>query len=105
MMNIDDELAMLKPSVKTEGSEPSEWMSFMQVLRDLPVLSNAGAGLVALAKSHGMKHYLCFEHILESMGTETYVAVLARHLLFSSTEREYRGKKSYDSPVSPEICR
>jgi hypothetical protein len=89
IMNINDELAMWKPSVKAEGSEPSEWMSLMQVLRDLPVLGNVGAGLVA--KSYWMKHYLCFRHILESMGTETYVAVLARHLLFSSTEREYRG--------------
>jgi hypothetical protein len=90
-MNINDELTKLKHSVKVEGSEPSEWMSFMQMLRELPVLSNAEAGRVAFTKGYGMKHYLCFRRILESMGTETDVAVLVRHLLFSSTEREYRG--------------
>jgi hypothetical protein len=47
MMNINDELTKLKPSVEAEGSESFEWMLFMQVLQDLPILSDAGrAGCV-----------------------------------------------------------
>jgi hypothetical protein len=65
-------------------------MFIRQVLQDLPILCDAVAGLVAFAKSHEMNHYLCFKHILESLGIQTYVAVLVRRLLLSSTEREYQ---------------
>jgi hypothetical protein len=96
MMNIDGELAKLEPSVEAEESKFSEWISFMHLLRDLPALSDSRAGLIVCAKSHVMKRYLCFRDILESMGTETYIAVLGRHLLFSSaTEREYRGSEKF----------
>jgi hypothetical protein len=105
MMNIDGELAKLKPSVEAEKSKSSEWISFMQVPRGLPVLSDAAPGLVAFAQGHVMKYYLCFRHRLESMGTETYVAVLARHLLFQAPQESIGRKKGYDSPASPDVCR
>jgi hypothetical protein len=38
-MNIDGELAKLKPSVEAEESKSSEWIALMQALRDLPVLN------------------------------------------------------------------
>jgi hypothetical protein len=50
-------------------------------------LNDAGAGLAELAKSHGVKHYLCFRHMLESLGTKIYAAVLVHSLLFSTTKR------------------
>jgi hypothetical protein len=71
MMDIDDELAKLEFSVEAEGSEPSEWTTIKQGIRDLPILSGVRAGLVVFAKSHGMTHYLCFRHILKSLGMKT----------------------------------
>jgi hypothetical protein len=80
----------LEPSVEVEGRESIQRLSIRRVRQDLPILSDAGAGLVALTKSHGLRHNLCFRHILESLGTKTSAAILARRVLFSSTEREYQ---------------
>jgi hypothetical protein len=45
IMYIDDELAILEPSVEAAGSKHSELMSMRQVRRDLQIVSDAEEGL------------------------------------------------------------
>jgi hypothetical protein len=59
-----------------------------------PVLSDQGGGLKAYCKGHESSHFLCFRHLLESLGSHTYVAMLGRRLFFTSSEREYRELKA-----------
>jgi hypothetical protein len=53
-----------------------------------PLLSDGGLGLKAYGRQHDA-HYGCFRHFLEGLGSRTYVAMLARRLMFAATERQY----------------
>jgi hypothetical protein len=50
----------------------------------LPLLSDEGTPLRAYGIGH-RKHFLCYRHLLESLGSSTLAAVLARRLLFTKT--------------------
>jgi hypothetical protein len=65
-------------------------------LFELPLLSDAGTALRSYAKGgseregYHRRHYLCYRHLLESLGSGTLVALLARRLLFTNTEKGFR---------------
>jgi hypothetical protein len=54
----------------------------------LPLLSDDGTALRAYGARHG-KHFLCYRHLLESLGSRTLAAVLARRLLFTKTRATF----------------
>jgi hypothetical protein len=53
-----------------------------------PLLSDKGAALIAYGEAH-RRHWFCFRHILESLGSRTYVAILAHRLMFSASKDDY----------------
>jgi hypothetical protein len=58
--------------------------------RQKPILTDMGTGLAAYAREAGHPHhFLCYRHILENIGSGTWVAEIARRLLFTSSEAEY----------------
>jgi hypothetical protein len=57
-------------------------------MRALPLLSDEGMALQSYGSCHA-KHYYCFRHLLEGLGSGTLVAMLARRLLFTRTEFEF----------------
>jgi hypothetical protein len=59
-----------------------------------PVLSDQGKALIAYCKGYEFRHFFCFRHFLELLGSGTYVAMLARRLLFTGSEGEYRQLKA-----------
>jgi hypothetical protein len=59
-----------------------------------PVLSDQGRGLVAYCQGHESHHYFCYRHLLELLGSRTYVALLGRRLMFTGSESEYRELKA-----------
>jgi hypothetical protein len=52
---------------------------------EIPLLSDAGT------EGHHRHHGLCYRHLLESIGSGTMVALLARRLLFTTTEEAFQG--------------
>jgi hypothetical protein len=58
-------------------------------LREMPLLSDEGAGLIAYGDKWHKDHFFCYRHWLESLGGRTIVTVLARRLLFTFSEAQY----------------
>jgi hypothetical protein len=56
----------------------------------LPLLSDEGAALKAHADQYHQFHFYCYRHLLESLGSGPLAAMLARRLLFTYTEQEFR---------------
>jgi hypothetical protein len=54
-----------------------------------PILSDKGTALMASCKSYEYRHYFCFRHLLELLGSKTFVAMLSRRLFLTSSEAEY----------------
>jgi hypothetical protein len=59
----------------------------------LPMLSDQGMALKAYARTFKLRHYFCFRHLLESLGSKTFSALLARRLLFTASENKYSDLK------------
>jgi ankyrin repeat protein len=55
----------------------------------LPLLSDQGTALGAFAQKFNLPQYFCVRHLLESLGSKTIAALLARRLLFIGSERDY----------------
>jgi hypothetical protein len=53
-----------------------------------PLLSDEGGALKAFGLRFA-KHFICFRHFLEKLGSRTVLAVLARSLLFTTTPLEF----------------
>jgi hypothetical protein len=53
-----------------------------------PLLSDGGQALRAYGRRH-VRHFTCMRHIRERMGSRTYVAILARRLMFAGCEEHY----------------
>jgi hypothetical protein len=51
-------------------------------------LSDGGTGLQAYGRRHA-RHYGCFRHLLEGLGSRTFVAILARRLMFTARGENY----------------
>ena len=47
-----------------------------------PILTDEGAGLALFSKKLELKQFLCFRHILEKIGSGTYIAQIVKRLLF-----------------------
>jgi hypothetical protein len=60
-----------------------------QRLTNLPVLTDEGSALSAYARADHSPQYLCYRHLLESLGSGTFVALLARRLLFTKTRVQF----------------
>jgi hypothetical protein len=75
-------------------------------LRDLvfskPLLSDGGQALTAYGRRH-VRHYRCMRHTLERMGSHTYVAALARRLMFAGSEMHY-GRLRAQAVVSLQLA-
>jgi hypothetical protein len=54
-----------------------------------PILSDEGSGLASYASSMKVPHFLCHRHILEGLGSGTYIASLANRLLRAGTPAVY----------------
>jgi hypothetical protein len=54
-----------------------------------PLLSDQGQALESFAWDAGMEHFYCFRHLLEILGSRTFVAMLTRRLLFTGSAAEY----------------
>jgi hypothetical protein len=73
-------------------------------LLEMPLLSDAGTALrryaqgVAGRGGYHRHHYLCYRQLLEALGSDTLVALLARRLLFTRTENGY--KEAYPRAVA-----
>jgi hypothetical protein len=67
------------------GRRPEE---IARMLHSRALLSDSGCALLSHGERYG-HHFQCFRHILERLGSKTYLAVLARHLMFTATESEY----------------
>jgi hypothetical protein len=61
---------------------------------ELPLLSDQGSALRAFAREFTARHYFCFRHLLESLGSNTFLALLARRLLFIASEEHYNNSKA-----------
>jgi hypothetical protein len=65
-------------------------------LFELPPLSDAGTALRSYTdvgvrrRGYHRRHYLCYRHLLESLGSNTLVSLLARRLLFTRTQDAFR---------------
>jgi hypothetical protein len=65
-------------------------------LFELPLLSDAGTALRSYAEGNAERegyhrhHYLCHRHLLESIGSGTIVALIARRLIFTTTEAAFK---------------
>jgi hypothetical protein len=65
-------------------------------LFELLLLSDAGTALRSYAEGRAgrqgyhRRHYLCYRHLRESLSSGTFVALLARRLLFTRTEDAFR---------------
>jgi hypothetical protein len=55
----------------------------------LPLLSDEGSALASYARSRGQKQFFCYRHIIESLGAGTFVALLARRLMFTKTRPQF----------------
>jgi ankyrin repeat protein len=64
------------------------------LVHDWPILSDEGQALNAYCRGHEDQHYFCFRHRLELLGSNTYVAMLARRLFFVASEDGYREMKT-----------
>jgi hypothetical protein len=53
-----------------------------------PLLSDKGGALIAYGQDHS-RHWFCFRHLLESLGSRTYVAILAHRLVFCASQMDY----------------
>jgi hypothetical protein len=59
-------------------------------LQRLPLLSDEGKALGKhQEKCQHIAHYFCVRHLLESLGSGTFVALLARRLLFTQTRQAF----------------
>jgi hypothetical protein len=56
---------------------------------NLALLSDEGSAIVSYARSRGQRHFFCYRHILESLGSGTFVALLARRLIFTRTRLQF----------------
>jgi hypothetical protein len=54
-----------------------------------PILSDQGKALMAYCTGYESSHYFCFRHLLELLGSHTYVAMLGRRLFFTGSRAEY----------------
>jgi hypothetical protein len=54
-----------------------------------PILSDGGSGLQADAAEIGAPHFWCYRHLLESLGSRTFVSRITHRLLFAGTCDEY----------------
>jgi hypothetical protein len=52
------------------------------------LLSDGGQALRAYGQRH-VRHFTCMRHVLERLDSRTYVAMLARRLMFAGCERDY----------------
>jgi hypothetical protein len=59
-------------------------------LRELPILSDEGSARELYAQTHHNDHYLCYWHLLKSLGSETLGAMLAHRLFFTKTEAGFQ---------------
>jgi hypothetical protein len=53
-----------------------------------PLLSDGGSALRSYGERHA-HHFFCYRHLLESLGSKTYIAILARRLLFTGSREHY----------------
>jgi hypothetical protein len=53
-----------------------------------PLLSDQGKALRTYGREH-CKHWFCYRHMLERLGSGTYVAILAHRLMFCASKTEY----------------
>jgi hypothetical protein len=68
--------------------EASDEWDIERDVRARPLLSDKGSAITAYGQCH-YRHWFCFRHILESLGSRTYVAILAHRLMFCASEVHY----------------
>jgi hypothetical protein len=59
------------------------------VFRYLPLLSDEGSALASYARSRGQKQFFCYRDLIDSSGVGTFMALLARRLVFTSTRLQF----------------
>jgi hypothetical protein len=52
-------------------------------------LSDMGTALKKFCKDFKIKHFYCYRHILERLGSKTFLALIVRKLLFTSSPMEF----------------
>jgi hypothetical protein len=67
--------------------------SLIETVIQKPLLSDQGTALKSFANEFEIVHFLCFRHLLELLGSRTFVSLLARRLLFTGSEEEYNKLK------------
>lgn len=60
-----------------------------QSLASLPLLSDAGRALAKYVRDFNHRHFLCYRHLLEILGSGTLVAILAARLFFAVTRQAF----------------
>jgi hypothetical protein len=91
----------LAPSERTEvfsifADALAEKSFSLRDLYEISLLSDAGTALRSSAdggfrrRGYHRRHYLCHRHLLESLGSNTLVSLLARCLLFTRTQDTFR---------------
>jgi hypothetical protein len=59
-------------------------------VKDKPLLSDGGLGLANYGTKYCKVHYRCYRHLLEDLGSKTYVAMIAHNLLFCFSEEQFQ---------------
>jgi hypothetical protein len=55
-----------------------------------PFLSDHGKGLMTFVESINGRHYFCYRHLIEAVGSSTFASLILRRLLFTSSFEEYQ---------------
>jgi hypothetical protein len=58
----------------------------------LPILSDEGTALKAFCETCHINQFLCYRHLLESIGSSTFVGLIVQRLLFTSCLEEYEAE-------------
>jgi hypothetical protein len=118
--NFGVPLGLVVTPTERSGSFSLFWTEMQLSHEDLaqlvfgkPLLSDSGTSLIAYGASH-IRHYLCFRHILERLGSRTYVAILARRLMFCANREHYAAMREqsraslevalHENLVTPQGC-
>lgn len=58
-------------------------------INNIPILSDEGTAIASFASNRNIDQYLCYRHLIEKIGSRTYIAQIVRRLLFIPTIDKY----------------
>ena len=58
-------------------------------INNIPILPDEGTAIASFASNRNIDQYLCYRHLIEKIGSRTYIAQIVRRLLFIPTIDKY----------------